>query len=124
MFSRKPLLRNSTAEMLTATGIGGRAGVLPGLRLPAGFVDDPAADRPDQAAVFGNRHELRRAHQSSIGMPPADERLGAGDDAGPQVHLGLVEQLEFPLVERACAGPLRSSCRSTARAFRRGLKNW
>ena len=33
-------------------------------------------------------------------MPPADERLGADNGAGLQVHLRLVEQLEFPLVER------------------------
>ena len=34
-------------------------------------------------------------------MPPADERLGAGNGAGPQVHLRLIEQLEFSLIERA-----------------------
>ena len=87
--------------MLTDTGIGRRPAVLPRLRLPAGFVDDPAADRLDQAAVFGDRHELGRLDQAPIGMPPADERLGADDGAGLQVHLRLVEQLEFPLVDRA-----------------------
>src|SRR6266481_1978756 len=92
IFFRKPLLRNSTAEMLTYTGIGGR---------PAGFVDDPAADGLDQPAVLRNRHELGRLDQSPIGMPPADERLGTDHGTGLQVHLRLVEQLEFPPAERA-----------------------
>ena len=53
--------------------------------------------RPQPSAIGD---ELGRLDQAPLGMPPADERLGADNGAGLQIHLRLVEQLEFLLLER------------------------
>ena len=100
MLFRKSLSRNSTAETLTDTGIGRRPASCHACACRQASWTTQRPIGPDQAAVFGDRHELARLDQSPLGMPPADQRLGADDRAGLQIHLRLVEQLEFLLVER------------------------
>ena len=89
------------------------------LGLPARFMENPEPDRFNQPAVLGHRHELGRFDQSAARVAPADQRLGADDAAGFQVHLRLVEQLEFLLVERLSqAGFDRQAVRRPARSSR------
>ena len=54
--------------------------VAPGARLPAGVLDDPVAERADQAEALGDRDEARRAPIMPRGrMLPAQQRLGRRD---------------------------------------------
>ena len=64
-------------------------------RLAAGFVDDPVAERADQAVALGHRDEDRRADHAALRVVPAHQRLGAGDLAAGRVDLRLVVQLEL-----------------------------
>src|SRR5687767_14703272 len=77
-----------------------KARILPRLGLPTGFVDDPATDGDDKAAVLSGGHELSRVEQSAVRMAPANERLDPDGEASFQMHLRLIEQLEFSPVER------------------------
>ena len=55
------------------------------------------ADRTDQT-VLRYRDKPGRRYQSPT--VPADARPGTGNGASLQIHLRLIEQLEFPLGER------------------------
>src|SRR2546425_7296842 len=53
----------------------GPAGVDPGPRLPARFAQNPSADLQNEARVFGDRYEVCGQDESSLGIPPPDQRL-------------------------------------------------
>ena len=69
-------------------------------RLLTGFAQRPSADRHDQAAVFGDAHELPRVDQRLIGGLDPQESLGTGDGARLETHFRLVMQHEFVFVQR------------------------
>ncbi len=54
----------------------------------------------NQSRFLQQRNELQRWHQSELGTPPADQRLGADHAPGVAVHLRLVIQHEFVLFQR------------------------
>jgi hypothetical protein len=58
------------------------------------------ADVGDPTAAFGGSNELGRAEQSALGMLPADERLGATDRPGCEVHLRLVVDDQLAVADR------------------------
>jgi hypothetical protein len=74
-------------------------GVLPGGGLLGGLPKNPAADGDDESARFGERDEVQRWYQATVGMLPAQERLVALDAAGAQVDDRLVVQQELFRVE-------------------------
>ena len=55
----------------------------------------PAADRPDQVGLLGDRDELAGCHQPALGVRPADERLEVLGLATLQLHQRLVVQAEL-----------------------------
>ena len=59
--------------------------------------------KPHSSAIG---HELRGRHESALRMTPADERLGADDRAGLQIHLRLVVQHELLPLEGAAQAAL------------------
>ena len=61
--------------------------------LRAGGLEDPAAERHDQAGLLGDRDELRRLDEAAVAVGPARERLEAGDPAGRGLHDRLVDDL-------------------------------
>ena len=61
----------------------------------AGPLQNPLADRRDQAGRFGERNELVGPNQSLGRMPPADQRLDAADLPGLDVDHRLIVQLEL-----------------------------
>ncbi|MCY1223765.1 hypothetical protein D9M72_359040 [compost metagenome] len=67
----------------------------PNARLPDGGPQDPLADRGDQAAVLGNRDELRRGDLSQFRMRPADQRFRAYQPSIACGNLRLVDQAEL-----------------------------
>ena len=76
------------------------ARVDPFAHLAAGFVDDPVADRQDQAGLFRRGNEQVRADQAARGVVPAQQRLGADDRAGRRFIFGLVVQHELAALLR------------------------
>jgi hypothetical protein len=78
-----------------------QARVLPGLVLAARRHQHPFADGDNQAAFFGQADEAQRRNDAVLGMLPADQRFDPDDQAGAQVDLGLVQQVELAFVERA-----------------------
>ena len=72
-----------------------QARVLPGLVLPAGFVQHPIADRHDQAGFLGDRNEFDRRHHAQRRVVPADQRFDREDAPRAQVDLRLIVQDEL-----------------------------
>ncbi|MCY1450534.1 hypothetical protein D9M71_673490 [compost metagenome] len=66
-----------------------------GLHVAQRTGDDPVAQRHDQAALLGQRHELARRQQPALVMPPTDQRLEPDDAAIFQVEPGLVMQFQL-----------------------------
>ena len=50
--------------------------------------------------VLGDSHEVGRRHRATNGVRPSHERLGADDDAGAQVELGLVVEAQVLTLDR------------------------
>src|SRR4029077_19008248 len=65
------------------------------------FVQDPPADRHNQATVFGDGHEHRRRDESTSRMATAYERLDSDNLSGLEIDLRLVVQHELPSFECA-----------------------
>ena len=63
-----------------------------------GLAQRPAPDVIDQSGFFQDRDEAARRHQAGARIVPADQRLGAGELAAHEVHLGLVMEHELFLV--------------------------
>src|SRR3954471_22526353 len=62
--------------------------------------DDPFADRDDQAAVLGDRHEASGGDHAVHRVLPAQQRLDAEQAAVVERDLGLVVQRELAAGER------------------------
>ena len=65
------------------------------LHVAQGAGNHPVAQRHDQAALLGQRHELVRAEQAAFGMAPAHQRLQAEDAPALQAQAWLVVQLQL-----------------------------
>src|SRR5688572_3829546 len=76
-------------------GYGPQSSLFPRLDLAAGFAQDPLTDWNNEITLFSDGHELRRKNESSIWMPPTNERLRASDNAGFKIHFGLIVQYKF-----------------------------
>eukprot|EP01022_Parablepharisma_sp_SALTPOND_P021784 TRINITY_DN435_c2_g8_i2.p1 TRINITY_DN435_c2_g8~~TRINITY_DN435_c2_g8_i2.p1 ORF type:complete len:1118 (+),score=384.08 TRINITY_DN435_c2_g8_i2:11710-15063(+) len=63
-------------------------------------LDDPAPQRLDQVMRLGQADEFAGKDQAMLGMLPADQRFHADHTVVLQLHLGLVMQAEFVLLER------------------------
>jgi hypothetical protein len=72
----------------------------PRCRVVAGLLQDPVAERHDQAGVFRDRNELVGADQSALRMTPAYQRLGPADALSPHVNDRLIVQLELAVRNR------------------------
>ncbi len=79
---------------------------LPGARLAAGGAQHPFADRHDQAGLLGQRDEFGRRHQSALGMAPAHQGLDPDDLGRAHVALGLVDQVQLVVLQRAAQAHL------------------
>ena len=55
----------------------------------------------DEAGLFGHRDELIRRHDAARGMAPAHQCLDAGDAAGGDFDLRLIDEEQLVLLERA-----------------------
>src|SRR5260370_1406887 len=73
----------------------GEPGRRPGLKLLAGGGDDERAEGRDEPGLLRQGDEGVGEHQSPLRALPANQRLGAGDPARPDVHLGLVMEDEL-----------------------------
>ena len=62
--------------------------------LRAGRVQDPLAERQDQAGLVGLGDEVLGIEQAALGMQPADQRLDPHDGPRRGIDLRLVDQLE------------------------------
>src|ERR1700674_5235741 len=82
-----------------------QASVDPGSRLSARLAKHPLADWHDKSAIFCDGDELVREDQSTLRMPPADERLGAGYRAGLEIDLRLIVEHEFVPFQGAAQVP-------------------
>ena len=69
-------------------------------RLPAGFLDDPVAQRADQSVALGQRDEHVRRHHAAPLVLPAQQRFCSRHLAALGVDLRLVEQLHLAVLER------------------------
>ena len=81
-------------------------GLAPRAMLQAGGAQHPDAERLDQAALLGERHELVRRHQPELRMAPAQQGLEPDDRTAVQLDLRLVEEHELTLLERPAQPPL------------------
>ena len=61
--------------------------------------EDERRQRSQQHRLLHERDELVGRHQAVFGVMPADQRLGPGDEAIGQAHLGLVEHDHLAVVE-------------------------
>ena len=97
-----------------------RSRVAPSPRLAAGRLEDPPAERHDQAGLLGQRDERERRDQAAIGMLPADERLEPDDPVGRQVDQRLVVDTQLAALEarrRSFSRSMRSIVWSRHRRF-------
>src|ERR1035437_2155120 len=69
--------------------------------LSARLAEDPPAQLEDEAALFGDRDELRGREQTALGVLPADQGLDAFDLAVGDRHDRLVEQPQLFAFDRA-----------------------
>ena len=67
--------------------------------LSAGLVQDPLADRDDQAAGFEGRDEVVGLHDPPLRVSPSQERLHADEGAGGELDGWLVQEKELAVVE-------------------------
>ena len=88
-------------------GDGRQALIEPCPELGAGLAQDPLADGHDQAALFGDGHELRGWNEPSVRAKPADQRFDAVNLSRLQIDFGLVVQHELAPLEGAAQGNLR-----------------
>ena len=83
-------------------------------------VDDPRADRDDQAGLLGDRDEDGRDDEPALGVLPAHQRLGADDAAVAHLDLRLVEHASARRARaRAAARPRGRGARRPSRASTR-----
>ena len=66
----------------------------------AGRRQHPLAKLIDQAGVFRNRNELGGRDHAAFGVPPAQQRLAAGDLVILKTDAGLVVNLQRPVCNR------------------------
>src|SRR5438876_9891655 len=76
------------------------SGELPGANLTACLAEEPVADRHDQTTLFGDWQKRQRSKQTTLWMPPANERLNLDDAAVGQFHNWLI--IDLKLLLRAC----------------------
>src|ERR1035441_9355815 len=74
--------------------------VLPFSRLGGGGPEHPFTDGHDQPAVLRNPYELIGWHETQLRVLPAEERFQPSDPSSPNIHLRLVHEREFFVVER------------------------
>ena len=74
---------------------------LPTRRRPAGLLENPLADRRDQAGFLRQRDEAIRHHHAQCGVVPAQQRFDSTKVAGIRIHDGLKVELEFLLLQGA-----------------------
>ena len=72
-----------------------QTGRAPERDLPAGFINDPIADIPNQAGFLGDGDKLAGRNHASVRMPPADQRLRADQVSAYAINLGLVMEGQF-----------------------------
>ncbi|MNV56769.1 hypothetical protein D3C71_1490710 [compost metagenome] len=66
----------------------------------AGASQHPFSDRHNEAAVLGNPDERERRHEAELRAVPADQRFESPYFSGLPVHLRLVMQRHFSIVDR------------------------
>ena len=81
-------------ERVDTGSVGPRAGLADGL------LEHPLADPHDQPGLLGHADELRRQHQPSFGVLPAQQRLDADDLARAERDLRLVVQRQLGALDR------------------------
>jgi hypothetical protein len=118
----KPRLRTRRRRRSQPRALAAGPASWPRSSLSAGFAEDPLADRDDKARILGNRHELGRRQQPSIGMSPPDERFGVDHHASLQIDFGLIVQ-DYSCRSSVRRSPCSSDCRSTDRRFSSFCKN-
>ena len=75
------------------------ASLQPGLGLTTGFMQEPSADRQNQAALLRNADETLRVDELIIRSLHTDKCLGTDNCAGFKIHFRLVMQHEFVLLQ-------------------------
>ena len=80
----------------------------PGRGVATGLLDDPGAERDDDADLFGDGDEIVGRHQAARRVAPSQQRLAAGDGLGPGVDLRLVVEFEFLVRDARAADPARA----------------
>jgi len=92
------VVRAGHLDMMTASAyffanpsawLGGRSS------LRNGLLEDPKPHFVDQAGLFEQFDECARRYEAAPRVPPAQQGLGARDDAAPQVDARLVVQLQL-----------------------------
>ena len=73
---------------------------LPALEFGGGRFDGVAAERRDQAGLFGEGDELARRKQAALGMAPAHQGFETRDRAVFEAHDGLIVHLDLVAIER------------------------
>src|ERR1035438_4230047 len=73
--------------------------VLPFSRLGAGGPEHPFTDGNDQPAVLRNPYELIGWHGTKLRVLPAEERFQTSDLSSADIHLRLIHEREFFVVE-------------------------
>src|SRR5687768_1493406 len=74
---------------------------MPELELPAGFAQDPAAERHDDAGVLGELDEIGRLRETAFGARPPYEGFEGGKAlAAGERHDRLIVQLEVAVLDR------------------------
>ena len=79
---------------------------MPDLVLAARLLEDPLADRHDQARVLERGEELVRCHQAPLGIGPAQQCLDADQLVVVEGHHRQVEQPELVALERLAQAAL------------------
>src|SRR5579863_60899 len=78
-----------------------QSGILPCLVLRAGALEDPFADRHDEAGLFGERDEAPRTDRAALRDAPAQQGLGPHDLSRREVDSRLITEHELLALERA-----------------------
>ena len=55
----------------------------------------PFPQRQDEAGVFGDGDEVTRLDHAALGIVPADQRFRAGEEAGGDRYLRLIDQCQL-----------------------------
>ena len=92
--------RGELARRDVERDVGPQADQRPLLRLLDRGVDDPVADRLDQAAALRGGDELAGRHEPDVGVAPAQQRLDRDGHAGRDRVHRLVVQLELVARQR------------------------